>query len=478
MDNNKQKNFFVSFTTISIGTIVNMIIGFISTPIITRLVIPEEYGKLSIFTLYISIATMVLCLGLDQALLRFFYNSENPNYRKSLYFVCFVLPTSVTVLLSVVFYCLVRMMVIPFEFADIVEIFVVGVVSELINRFSLVLLRLINKGTQYAIACIIHKVIYVVLAILFATLGYVTFIWLGIATVIAYISSTAYAFFSSREFWGYQKNDSYFQIGELISYGAPFVLSSGLSVLFSSIDKMCLKQMCDYSVVGVYSSALTLIGVFAIIQTSFNTIWAPVMVEHYEKSPDDKNFYTQYNSMITFVLFVFGLCFILFKDVFGLLLGEKYREAAFIIPFLSFHPIMYTISETTVTGIVVKKKSYLHAIIAFISCIVNLIGNLCLIPYLGAKGAAISTGLSYVVFYVLRTVFGNKLYFFDHGAVRFWISTLILIMFSFYATFCHTSALSVVFFVISISVVCFIYRTNIHIIVIFVSTVIRKKKWR
>lgn len=36
---------------------------------------------------------------------------------------------------------------------------------------------------------------------------------------------------------------------------------------------------------------MTLVNVFAIVQTSFNTLWAPMAVEHYSKDPDDKSLY-------------------------------------------------------------------------------------------------------------------------------------------------------------------------------------------
>ena len=45
-----------------------------------------EYGQLSIFTLYATIAVMVLCLGLDQALVRFYYESDTLEYRRALLF--------------------------------------------------------------------------------------------------------------------------------------------------------------------------------------------------------------------------------------------------------------------------------------------------------------------------------------------------------------------------------------------------------
>ena len=131
----------------------------------------------------------------------------------------------------------------------------------------------------------------------------------------------------------------------------------GITILFQTADKLALNAYGTYSDVGIYSSTMTLVNVFAIVQTSFNTLWAPMAVEHYSKDPNDKSLYYKGNQIITVIMFFIGLTLILFKDVFALLLGEKYREAAYILPFLIFNPIMYTISETTVNGLVCRRKS-------------------------------------------------------------------------------------------------------------------------
>lgn len=73
-------------------------------------------------------------------------------------------------------------------------------------------------------------------------------------------------------------------------------------------------------------------------------------VEHYVKDKADVTFYQKGNQIITVIMFCVGFSLILFKDVFAVLLGSKYREAAYILPFLIFNPIMYTVSETTVNG--------------------------------------------------------------------------------------------------------------------------------
>ena len=172
----------------------------------------------------------------------------------------------------------------------------------------------------------------------------------------------------------------------------------------------------------------------------------PAAVEHYEKKTEDTTFYQKGNAVISVLMLCFGAAVVLFKDLFVLLLGSEYQEAAKIVPFLMFEPIMYTISETTATGIVVRKKSQYQVMVAAGACIVNFFGNWILTPLMGPQGAAISTGISYIVFWGLRTYLSNKVFYVDYKLKRFYISVALLLGYSWYASFHSFSCVYVIIF--------------------------------
>ena len=57
----------------SIGPIVSAFIGFITVPLVTNFISPEEYGKASMFSLVQGILSMIIYLGMDQAFVREFF---------------------------------------------------------------------------------------------------------------------------------------------------------------------------------------------------------------------------------------------------------------------------------------------------------------------------------------------------------------------------------------------------------------------
>jgi len=256
------------------------------------------------------------------------------------------------------------------------------------------------------------------------------------------------------EIWHFPDKNSTLSLTkkELLKYGLPLMLSSSISMIFNALDKLSINYYCTLSDVGVYASAMNLIAVFSIIRTSFNTLWMPSAIEHYEKNPEDISFFQKGNALISILMIVFGAIVILSKDLFVLLLGNKYQAASSILPLLMFEPIMYTISETTAIGFIVQKKTHYQIVVAGVSCIVNLIGNLLLTPRMGPQGAALSTGISYIVFFVLRTVMANKIFYVDYNLKSFISALIVLAAFGFYGSNNDFSWIQVIMFIVVIAV--------------------------
>ena len=93
---------FKHFISIGTGTVLSMLVGFLTTPVLTRLVGTAEYGQYSIFTMYASIALMVLCMGFDQALIRYFYRFDTIDYQRIILRECVTLPLLCTLLTAIV----------------------------------------------------------------------------------------------------------------------------------------------------------------------------------------------------------------------------------------------------------------------------------------------------------------------------------------------------------------------------------------
>ena len=264
---------------------------------------------------------------------------------------------------------------------------------------------------------------------------------------VAIILITLIGLFIERKSWNFKSlenkklNNS---LKDIFKYSYPLLFTLLITWLFQSFDKIAIREWSNYEQLGLYTASYKIVAILNIIKTSFNSFWVPTSLEHYENYPSDRNFFSNVYQLTFIAMFVIGVMTISFKEIIIYLLGAEYRSASMIMPFLIFMPIMYTISETTVIGITFKKKPKWHILIAGISCIINIIGNYILVPELGAKGAAIATGISYIAFFSLRTFISLKFFEVDYKLKKSFFLISILFFYALYSSFFEYSYFDVI----------------------------------
>ena len=227
-------------------------------------------------------------------------------------------------------------------------------------------------------------------------------------------------------------------ISTMLRYAIPLLPATIISWIYTSSDQYMLRIISGYTELGLYTAAHKIIAIISILQNSFTALWAPVGLRWYE-SRKDPVYFDLVMWAIGFVSTVLGLGLLLCKNLVALVLGSGFRMALTIFPFLLLSPILYTVSETSFVGISFSRKTGYNSVISGATAIVNVILNLILIPIWGGRGAAIATGLSYILFFWLRTLISRKLWrSFPLG--HFIVNSLILAANCFVHTFLSGSA--------------------------------------
>lgn len=457
------------FLDFALGNLVVLILGFISSPIITRIIIPEEFGKFSMFNTITSLFLIIVTLGLDQAYVRFYYE-ENENARKKLLWDSIKIPLLLNIALSImtiILYKPISKFVIG-EYSFLVSItIIICNTFNIIGRYALLVVRMKQKGKIYSFLQVIGKVIYIALALLIYKMFNRDSRTLIIALTCSNVLVAIAAMIGEREQWFSSKKNITTKVStkDMVLFGSPLIFSMAITWIFQSIDRIFINAFCGYNEVGVYSAAFSIIALLNAVQAAFTTFWVPVANERYKENPNNTNFYTKVNGIVSLIMISISILLITFKDILILLLGAKYRGAMFIFPFLVFMPLMYTVSETTVLGINFKMKTKYHIYIALTSAIVNILGNLLLVPLMESKGAAISTGISYIVFFAMRTYFSKKLYNVDYNLKRFFLVTILLVIIATYSSFNGLNIISIGLGIISNLIVLFLYSSSLSEII-------------
>ena len=431
-----KNNLLKKFLSFSIGGYVNAVIGFFMLPFITRILTPEEYGIASLIAVLVDMLVIMCSMGLDQGLVRFFYEEDEDNRGRLLY-------NSISY--PIIFFFILS--IILFIFKDKITFFIlnkndnflwkvilVSILFRILHLFSILIIRMQQKGKLFSFLNILLKVSEFLFILILYKIYKNSYKILILASLFSFILTSLLSIFFERKIWTFSGKEKITK-KELLKYSFPLVLTMGLTWLFASADKLTIKYFSDLNQVGLYSSSFKIVSIISVIQSGFTTFWTPIVYEHYSKNPEDTLFYKKANDYLSIIFFSMGLGILIFRDLIVFLLGDKYYLSKFIIPMLIFIPVMYLISETTVMGISFKKKSKYFLYISIVVSITNILGNIILVPFLGAKGAAISTGVSYILFFALRTYFSNKLINFNFNLKRIYFIIILILGYALFLTF-------------------------------------------
>ena len=396
----------------SIGPIVGALIGFITVPIITYFISPEEYGKSSMFTLAISILQLFVFLGMDQAYTKRYYETVN----RSKLLTNAIFPAFILVMAIDLGLLLGKGKVAELLFGSSEEIICVYALIIIlpglaIEKFALMDIRMQQRGVLYSVMSILLKTLTLICIVTLFVQYQKSFRAIVFGTTVAQLLYSGILLFCVRKSFIIRASLlDWLEIKSLLKFGLPIVPVSIIGWALSGMDKVMLRGFCDYSELGMYEVAFKVVNIIRIAQTCFTSFWVPV-AHQWNNDNVDKERFVYIGRLISLAMTGIFVLVLLFKNVIFFILADDYGQAVNIVPFLLIYPIMYTVSEVTVMGIYFKEKTLNLLFVSLAASIVNIALNCILIPKAGAIGASIATGVSYTVFFWIRTLISRRIWF-------------------------------------------------------------------
>ncbi len=407
------KGFLNKILGFSLGPFAVALLGIILVPIITRFISPEEYGKTGMFVVAQGLIAVIMYMGMDQAFAREF--SATKGSKDDLMVNAMLLPLAISVVLGVGMFLL-KDWVSYLLFDNEEETLAVCLMAIMfpfmvVQQFGLLKLRFEEKGFLYSFLSILLKVWTLILCVTLLVTYQRSFRSVVYGMALAEIlNGIVLGIVSFRNFHLTHGCIQAERIKVLLKFALPLIPATAISWLLTSMDKVMLRSLCTYDELGLYTAASKIVNALGIIQTCFTTIWVPVAFRWHEEGKDRKYF------ELVMKLVAAGMSCICFgilmcKDLIGWFLGDDFVKAIGVFPFLMLQPIMYTMSETTTLGISFNRKTGYNIVVSLLSGLTNLVLNYFFIPIWGGVGAALATGISYVVFFAVRTWISRRLWY-------------------------------------------------------------------
>ena len=393
----ENKELLKSLKAFSWGPVLSSVFSFLTVPLITRMISPDQFGRVAMFNSILMFGNVGILLGLDQGFVReYSLLKKNPNFLFNTIF-----PSIIILLIMETIILLNINTCSQFIFGEIKRELIICLCIlfpvMLFNRYSELLLRVNDNGHKYSLMNVFNKAINflsLIILLIFYKKIYSVIIY---ALVITNLTASLIYFLFTTKYWEINLRIDKIIIKKLLLFSLPLLPASLLSWSLNSMDKVLIRTLGSFSELGIYNGASKIANLFLTIQVAFSSFWGPTAYKWYESGVDKRKFINVATLMLSFLMIVLCLIILLRKIVIQIL-GPEYYEAINLIPILCFVPILYMLMTVTNLGIYFHRKTIYTLMISIISVVVNLLGNLFLIPVYGAMGAGIATVFSYFCF--------------------------------------------------------------------------------
>ena len=147
------------FGAFSAGPIIGACISFITIPIITGFISPDEYGRASMFTLTQTILALVIYLGLDQSYVKYFNEYKE---KDALFFNALVMPLFTSVIIDILlFVCREQVSIWLFDTSNenlCIFMLMLYLPFCILERFFMLRIRMQERGLLYSALSILIKI--------------------------------------------------------------------------------------------------------------------------------------------------------------------------------------------------------------------------------------------------------------------------------------------------------------------------------
>lgn len=379
-------------------------IGFITTPIFTRLMSKGEYGEFSTFQTWMMIMLYITSLNLEGSLIRACHDFEDDIDR---YLFSMI---SLSMISTIIWWGLAN--IFCNQFFDIGSsnrlylncMFAYLLFSPAVNLFQNAERFKYNYkwtvATSFSIsigASLLSVILVITMQDRFCgrVIGYITpTVIIGLLIVLYYVNKGKKINF---KYWKYALQISLPYIPHLLSM-----------YLLSNMDRIMIKEICGSEYVALYSLAYTCGMLITIFVTSINNAYSPWLADMLSTSKYEviKKVSVPYVAIFSFL--AVGAVLVT-PEILFILGGESYMEAKYVMPpvaagcLIQFVYCMYVNIEQY------EKKTVGMAFASIMAAGLNFILNYIFISKYGYVAAAYTTYASYLFLLVMHMLFVKKI---------------------------------------------------------------------
>lgn len=392
----------------TVCNILTKSIGFITTPIFTRLLTKSDFGEYNNFITWAGVIVLITSLNLEASLVRarFDFDDDFDGYVASMSILSF-LSTVVCLCIMLLFRASIQellslnkqellAMLLYLLFYPVIQLFQTKERFQYRYKTTVIVTLLTVASTAFlsvALVVVMENKLY---GRIIGTV--LPIIVIGAILWIIILKNTNTI---KMSYWRYA-----------LPYALPFIPHLLSMYLLGSMDKVMIRHMCGSEDLAMYSLAYTVGTILSLLISSMNNAYVPWLGDNLREKNYSSIRKISENYIGFFILFAMVMV-IMTPEVLLLLGGTDYIKAKYVIPQVFAGCIMQFIYSMYVNIEQYEKRTVGMAMASIIAAVFNFITNFIFIKKYGYIAASYTTFFSYFLLMILHIRLVKKIGFGD-----------------------------------------------------------------
>jgi O-antigen/teichoic acid export membrane protein len=395
-------------TSFGVGLVAGQALSAATTPLFTRALGPADFGALDVLTVVVTLLSTLLLAGLDQAVVRSFYDDRSEAAQRALVRsgFTFVLITGLLGCGTALLFTspLARALLHRAGYGPVLVAALVGVPPAIGVAYATEVLRLHGRAGPYALSGILRALVGGAVGAWLTLVAHLgargALVGLAAGSMVALMYDVA----AARRLLGIQLDRR--PLGRMVRFGLPLVPTGVALWSLMVVDRLVLVRHVSLRQVGIYALAAKIAVLLLWAVNGFKAGWTATIIEVHGRDPvEARN--RRARALVDATAVAVGLAAVvgaLCAELTALAGGPGYEPAVRVVPVLLLALVLFSTTSVTQSAMLISRRTGLMARHTLAAAGVNLAACFLLVPRWGIDGAAAATlvGFAYlaVAFYL------------------------------------------------------------------------------
>jgi O-antigen/teichoic acid export membrane protein len=423
----KYKKVFLSYSKeaswIIFGQFFGILITLASLRILTELISPLEYGKLTLSLTIITMANQLLFGPLNNGIIRFSpvsIEKKEPNFFfKSVYHLFIKTIAILFILTSILYFILFYIGYTQYYFT----LFLCFIISIIYGADSLLngilnVLRLRKVASLFNFLSIFFKFICAIIFTSFFTpITTIILISYGFATILIVI---AQIYFTKTVLLSYDNKIQPINNWnvKIVDYSLPFVIWGVFTWIHGSSDKWVLSIYDSDVSVGLYSTVLQLgNGPVSLVSGFLIQFFTPIFFTKAGDASDKNRNIEVFNLNKRLIIFTLISTILLFfatlfthKNIFLLFVSNKFASVSYLLPYVVLNSGLFAVGQNISMNFLSSNNTKILLYIKISTSILGITLNILGVYYLKLNGLVLASFIFSITYCLLLIFYSNKIH--------------------------------------------------------------------